>query len=865
MKHPAEQHAGAVTDPHETASSDLQQRLSAILDEYLTLLEAGSKIDDERFLAAHADVAHQLRPHLTNLRAMQLAIDSAGSAPPQTMTYSAPKQLGVYTLLREIGRGGQGIVYEATDPTLNRRVALKVLPFAALLDRKQIDRFNNEAQAAARLHHPNIVPVYAVGVDRGVHFYAMQYIEGAPLNHAIEQLASRQSPMAAGVTTLRPRSTDELTPLSSWLVDAPAAKDDYRLDENHCRQVARLGIAVCQALSHAHEVGIVHRDIKPSNLLLDENGKPWLADFGLARIPNDKSMTATGDVLGTVRYMSPEQARGRNAFVDHRTDIYSLGITLYELLTLRPAFVVQDREEFMRQIGTQEPRPPRRLNPAIPNDLENIILRAIELEPIDRYESSEQMAADLQRFLDGKPTLARRAPVSDRVFKWVRKHRRMAVATAAALLIAAVGLGVANLMISRQAERTVAALREARDILDELGVSMSDRLATIPGAEGVRHDLLIRTKGYYDSLLDQSSDPVLRLDRGITLAKSGSIAEQLGDLRRAQQFYVQAHDELRNMVRRFPHEVRYRSELANCLNNQAMLLVRLGQFAAATEKLDAAVASHKELLYKDSTDTQAANDLACTQANLAFVYEKTRQYDASRAAYEAAINMYRDGPQDKTLNGRQQRQLAISLHNLASLVATRDIDYAVDLNQEAIAIQEALCRNDDSIALQSELAISYDRRAELCMINGQMAAADRAYGTATELLKRLAEAAPKNMGVREDLAITLNHWGEMYRETQAFDKAEQVFAEAAQLLYSMVELAPNQPAFRSSLGAVLFNQGLVLMELKDKDAAYDRWTEGLAHQQAAVTSDPAVRRYQTFLDLQQTSLQEEFPETTRQN
>jgi serine/threonine protein kinase len=860
-------------EPHGD-DTPLQQRLSAILDEYLTLLEAGNRVEDECFLAGHADLADQLRPHLANLRAMQLAIGPAQGDAPKASVYEAPPQLGSYTLKREIGRGGQGIVYEADDATLNRRVALKVLPFAALLDRKQIDRFNNEAQAAARLHHPNIVPVYAVGVDRGVHFYAMQYIDGAPLSDAIQQLSSLHDPRAAGVSTLRPHSTNACGPISSWIMsDAAAADADYQLDENHCRQVARLGIELAGGLAHAHEVGIVHRDIKPSNLLLDESGKPWIADFGLARIPNDVSMTATGDVLGTIRYMSPEQAKGRNAYVDHRTDIYSLGVTLYELLTLQPAFPASDREEFMQQIGSKEPVAPRRINAAIPADLENIILRAIESDPVDRYESAEQFAQDLQRYLDGKPTLAKRAAVSDRFFKWARRHRRMVTAAAACLLMWAVGLSVASLMIAREtnratreADRAVAALREARDILDELGVSMSDRLAMIPGAEDVRRDLLITTHSYYNSLLEKSDDPVLRLDRGITLAKSGNLAEQLGDIRQALELYEQARGELEEMALRHPNNQRYQSELANCLNNESMLLARLGKLDVAAEKLSAAVACQQSLLERRPGDDQIVGDLACSQANLAFVYEQSQQLEASQAAYEAAITLYRRSSDQGPTEFAQRRQLAVSLHNLASLVARNDLQRAQQLCDEAIQTQQQLVSENARLsALQAELAISYDRRAELFMLAEQPHQADAAYAKAVAILKQLVAAAPKHVGHREDLAITLNHWGDLYRELESYDDAERVFDEAARLLTTMVEMAPDQPAFRSSLGAVLFNQGWALLELEQRDAAYQLWQEGLTHQQSAVASAPTIKRYRKFLDLQRTSLQEAFPETITQN
>ena len=221
------------------------------------------------------------------------------------------RRLGDFRLIREIGRGGMGVVYEASQISLGRRVALKVLPFAAVLDSRQIARFKHEAQAAAQLEHPNIVSVFAIGVERGVHYYAMQYIEGQSLDRALAEMrpaaCSAPDRGAGGV------EADVCPSTSSSLL---TAKSTRRRD--YFQTVARLGIQAAEALHAAHEHGVVHRDIKPSNLLLDADGKLWVTHFGLARCQTDATLTRTGDVVGTMRYMSPEQAMGQSALVDHR-------------------------------------------------------------------------------------------------------------------------------------------------------------------------------------------------------------------------------------------------------------------------------------------------------------------------------------------------------------------------------------------------------------------------------------------------------------------------------------------------------------------------------------------------------------------
>jgi serine/threonine protein kinase len=855
--------------PGQDGDSPLQRRISSILDEYLTLLEAGTAIEDDKFLAAHQDVADQIRPHLQNLRAMHGAMGAADDD-PSVSVYEAPKQLGAYRLRREIGRGGQGVVYEAHDETLNRRVALKVLPFAALLDQRQIGRFNNEAQAAARLHHPHIVPVYAVGVDRGVHYYAMQYIEGAPLSVAIEQLQAVRDG-----STARRESTQANRSISSWVVSDAAAMADYRIDADHFRHVARLGIELAGGLAHAHELGIVHRDIKPSNLLLDETGKSWIADFGLAHIPNDTSMTATGDILGTIRYMSPEQAQGRNAFVDHRTDIYSLGVTLYELLTLKPLFDSTSREEFMSQVGRVEPIPPRRINSAIPGDLENIILRAIELEPADRYAHASQLGDDLQRFLDGRPTLAKRATLSDRTFKWARRHRRLVATAAACLVLLAASLATATLMIAKEQSRTATALQQkeasfqraqvnfeaARDIVDQLGIQTSESLAKIPGTGQVRRELLTKTKRYYDFLLEQSQDESLLRNRGVTLTRSARINEQLGDAEQALTLYAAAVKELQAAVVSNPGNTQAHSELLNCWNNEAMLLARLGQLDVATEKLQLAIDRQMELIDQDKENRQLVFDLACSQANLAYVFESSQQLPQSEAAYEAAIGLYRQA-MDELTPGKYRQQLAIGLNNLSALLAHQDLARAFELCREAIEIQRLLLRTDDPpLGLKSELAISFDRLAELHLIDHRPQEAEAAYRNAVAMQRQLVAASPQDVRLREELATTLNHLGDLFRETKSHSLAAEAFGEAAKLLRTMIQMAPQHVTFVSSLGVVLYNQGLVFLDLDEKEAAQKAWTEGLTHQQAAVARAPSVERFQTFLDRQAASMQEVFPQT----
>jgi hypothetical protein len=352
-----------------------------------------------------------------------------------------------------------GVVYEAEQVSLRRRVALKVLPNAGMLDQRQLQRFKNEAQAAACLHHTNIVPVYFVGSERGVHFYAMQFIDGQTLAALIRQLRSPldqapEQPTVAYQPPDRPASAADTESLTWQLTQSGAGPKRGR---EYYRRVAELGVQAAEALDHAHQMGIVHRDVKPGNLLLDNTGRLWVTDFGLAHIQHgEASLTLTGDLVGTLRYMSPEQALAKRVPIDHRTDVYSLGATLYELLTLRPACAGKDRQELLRQIAFEEPVNPRRLTEGVPQELETIVLKAMEKNPADRYGTAQELADDLRRYLADQPIRARRPSLAQHLAKWARRHRPLVtLALVMVLLVGIVALiGYATTMVAlgREAE-----------------------------------------------------------------------------------------------------------------------------------------------------------------------------------------------------------------------------------------------------------------------------------------------------------------------------------------------------------------------------------------------------------------------------
>ncbi len=355
------------------------------------------------------------------------AVDPAGSphdlptavGPDQTAaTASSPSEpthiryFGDYEIIRELARGGMGVVFEARQMSLNRKVALKMILAGQLAHETDVKRFYTEAEAAANLDHPGIVPIFEVGQHDDQHYFSMGFVEG-------QSLAQR-------------------------LTEGPLPP----------REAAALMAAVAEAIDYAHQCGVIHRDLKPGNILLDQKGNPRVTDFGLAKkIERDSGLTGSGQIMGTPSYMPPEQAEGQRGAVGPAADVYALGATLYALITGRPPFQAATAMDTVLQVLSDEPVPPRRLNGSIPGDLETICLKCLEKEPGRRYASAAALAADLRRFLAGEPIAARPITRLERVAKWARRKPTLAAAYTLALLAVLLGgLGGTAVWQWREAE-----------------------------------------------------------------------------------------------------------------------------------------------------------------------------------------------------------------------------------------------------------------------------------------------------------------------------------------------------------------------------------------------------------------------------
>jgi tetratricopeptide (TPR) repeat protein len=698
--------------------------------------------------------------------------------------------LGDFRIVREVGKGGMGIVYEAEQISLRRRVALKVLPFAATMDPRHLQRFHNEAQAAASLHHTNIVPVYFIGCEREVHFYAMQLINGQPLSEVIRKLqhtekqastVRREAAIASRSSGAEPASTlspaAELTPLT----------DNGRRPRDYFRKVAELGIQAAEALDQAHQLGIVHRDIKPGNLLLDNHGKLWVTDFGLAHMQHgEASLTMTGQAVGTPRYMSPEQASAKRVGIDHRTDVYSLGVTLYELLTLRPAFASEDRQELLRQIAFEDPIPPRRLNREIAPELETIVLKAMDKDPMNRYATAKGLADDLRCFLEDSPIQARRPSSLQRLRRLARRHRAATIAIAACLLVSltvlagSIGWSLADRAARRRSveDKARPAFEQATWLQDH-GL-FAEALSAVMRAEG-----LLDAEGYTELRHDVQER---RKDLEMLLELEKLRLDTTGNPFKSDQRYQQAFHELGIDVDVLEpaiaaHRIRERSirtELVVVLDSWAVMRLRIANWKNRGEHL---------LILAGMADTDAwRSRLRDTVLRPdAKVVKELATAEAIRSQPAASLILLASL---LTETGALKEALAF----LRRAQRLRPNDLWINFNLAILCLQKPRQPDDAlrfamiAVALQPDSPSMHNTLGTALSLKGQLDDAIAEYQKALEL-------DPKVALVHNNLGITLRDKG----------RVDEAIAEFKQAL----GLRPDSAGYHNDLGNALKDKGRV--------------------------------------------------------
>jgi tetratricopeptide (TPR) repeat protein/tRNA A-37 threonylcarbamoyl transferase component Bud32 len=815
--------------------------LDRLIEAMTEKLQAGEPVDLEGFLGQHPEHTEQVRRLLPALEVLAaLGRSAARGMPLGPVLGPESGVLGDFRILREVGRGGMGVAYEAEQVSFGRRVALKVLPFAAALDPRQLQRFRVEAQAAAQLHHTNIVPVFSVGVERGVHYYAMQFIDGRSLAEVIHEL--RQSRVGS--------EPSDRSPLGPSAPGRPFFE-----------AVARLGGQAAEALENAHSLGVIHRDVKPANLLLDARGTLWVTDFGLARFHADAGLTMTGDVLGTLRYMSPEQALAKRVLVDQRTDVYSLGVTLYEMLTLRPAFDGRDRQELLRQIAFEEPPLPRRHNPAVPRELETVVLKAMAKEPVDRYTTAEELADDLRRFLEHRPIRARRPTLRERVVKWSRRHTAAAGAAFIVLLTVAAALLASTLLVAREQGRTAAALklaesrsRQARKAVDAMYTRVAQTwLARQPKMRPLQREFLEEALAFYEDFArDQGTDPEARHAMALAQRRVGDIQADLGRHAQAGAAFRRSIDVLDRLSVERPGAAEHREELVNSLLSLARLYDVDGRIREAADL------NRRALLLQEALVTQFPErvDYRGRQArcilglgNVLYdagqIAEAERAYRQSKAMCEALLADPRGRVEGLQGVRRAYHNLGMLYHHTGQLVeAERECRLALDVDQQllaadptsfewrhhyasdleglaerlkqlgrwdearglllqAIELQERLVSDDPDFTFHSaDLALSLYQLAEVLHHDGRRDEAEPALRRSIALLDELIAATPASIMLRLFLAKALKDLAVIERERGRFDDARKRLASARMHVQAGLKINPRHPELRQAAAEI---------------------------------------------------------------
>ena len=705
---------------------------------------------------------------------------------------------GDYELISPLGQGGMGVVYKARQKAANRLVALKIIRpdrmsnMTEVTQGRMVDRFKAEAHAAARLQHDNLVTVYDVGEIDGCHYFSMQYVEGGSLSDQIS---------------------------------------DRSLDN---REAASFVEPVCRAVHAAHEEGILHRDIKPANILIEDGTlRPRIADFGLAKLQNeDQELTRSGEAMGTPSYMPPEQF-GDAASATARSDIYSIGATLYHLLSGRPPFKAATSMATMRQVLNVEPVALRELNPEVNQDLETICMKCLEKEPDRRFQTAAEVADELKRFINGEPILSRPLSRPERLVRWCRRNPLVASLSglaAASVVSALVSLAVAYVKTDEARKEVEASLDETAKAQKVSEASFQDALAAVndffthvsedrllnePGAEGLRHELLELARDYYQRFLNRrSDDPTVREEVALSHFRVGLIVEELDSPQAAVESYEKARDIQSKLLAEFPVAASVAAKatkraLSRTLNAMARVATNSGDLDGAEELFNETRKLRLELV-ESTPDAEERIEfdrlLASVDMNLGLLARRRSEFDRTGTLYRKAQELRQKALRRRPKDPQLRRDLAKGWYNLANLAVDRNDAEEVSTNVDlAIAqLEELLGENPDDLRDRYLLALCYRMKADLnaaliSVDDSKLTAAIDGYNKARFAMQDLSERSPAVHRYRVELGQLLMNIGQLEGQQRRFTDARSALENAAEVFASLVKEDPDDGEFQELL------------------------------------------------------------------
>lgn len=867
-----------------------------LAEEFLQRRRRGENVSIAEYADRHPDLAQQIRDLFPTLLLMEdlkpVSGHSKGTPPASGRGETAIQRLGDYRILREIGRGGMGVVYEAEQESLGRRVALKVLPAMAGASPTRVRRFQREAQAAARLHHTNIVPVFGVGYQEGAHYYVMQYIAGQGLDRVLKALSDQavsaktvpggeagtwpdpQGPCAeftaadaarmllAGPPSAEAASSSDGRASQPVLVrPTPPVAPDHR----YWRRVARIGIQAADALEYAHRQGTLHRDIKPANLLLDEQGTVWITDFGLAKLAEPDDLTRSGDMVGTLRYMAPEQFEGK---ADRRSDVYGLGLTLYELITLRPAFDENDRGRLIRQVTQEEPPRPRKFQPGIPRDLETIVLKAIAPRPHQRYATAGELAADLRCFLEDRPIRARRVTLLGRAWRWCRRNRAVAALTAAALtlLVAVAVVASAGYLRTRQALQRVSQEREQAQAARRQAETERERTKT--EQQRAEANLRLATKAFEDIFAKIAPDPIAHpLERtddeeawpepvwqyAIT-DKDAALLESL--LKFYDQFAQQNHA-----------DVRLQKETAKAYRRVGDIRRRLGQYEKAETAYRRALEAYQHLAEAAPNDAESSTAVASIYNELGLVCRSMGRFAEQRTLHLQAQKTLQQQSAQVAALAESRFELARTYGFLSLTVpdpgtpsprghrgprrpgpSLGQFEAAAENNRRALEILTKLTEEVPADP-RYRLALARTHRDAylLAAFSGRFPQADACRQEAIRILQSLVAEAPNHPDYQHELAETYAMPATPWHDQHTAAASSDELRRALDILAELVARYPTVPEYKASLARACLRFGEIHRSGGSVTGAEDELTRAVELFRSLVAEFPSMIGYRFFL------------------
>jgi serine/threonine protein kinase len=831
-----------MAEPHSLGTSG-GDPLEELVFLYLEEREQGIVSGIAEFEERHPEAARdEVRSRIRSLEAAGLLATTAAGDP-------FPERLGEFQLLERLGGGGMGVVFRAQQTSLGREVALKLIRPEQLYFPRAKERFRREVEAVARLAHPGIVPVYACGEERGVPYYAMELVAGRSLGDVLRPLVAREPRTLTGRDLAAEFAGEARGPIfeRGW-IDA-------------CLELAR---DVALALDHAHSRGVLHRDVKPSNVMLTPDGRARLLDFGLAAHSGSARLTGTGAQLGSTAYMSPELATGRAAEADARADVYSLGATLYELLTLRLPYTGASTTEIVERIQDGRAVAPRRLNPALSADAETVCLTAMAPDPARRYASARAFADDLQRVLDGQPIAARRASGAERVAHWARRHPAQATSVALAALLVVGGPLVFGLQQARAAreqrrlnadllaangevrkreeglalankaleERRVAAEQAAqraqrnferaqRSVDEMLAGVAGDELANVPQMESVRRALFEKALAFYSELLEEApDDPGVKREHARTLRSIGDLLSELGRFDEAGDKFNAAIELLRELERDDP-SLLTKHALAQTIGQLGNQHSNRGEREASEALWREAIALLEDLGDELKTAPRAGTDLVLLRNSLAFGLFAGGDAQASLEQYLTAIEEARPLHAADPGNAEISYALASSLSAAAQvhghLLQPVEADRAY---AEAFTMLEQCVRVDpSSVRLRAQLVEVANNYGVRLLTSSDTALTERVLRQGVEAARTLASDFPADPEKRKSLAVIALNLAVHYANAGRFAEAAPAMRVSVDALESLRAEHPEIVEYPYFLGAALSNAAGCAVELGDLEGA----------------------------------------------